>query len=204
VKGLRNRKGFLLVHDEPLLVIVVLIHKVISDETLSAVLADAPAIRLGRPDIVEERPILLEVTRKNGQRMLAEDELPIGVAIDVRLQDVILDNGFQILKLISRVTTRILKQGHSLATVGGVGLPGCLLFCEDRDDRLLATRIPKSREVPNLDLGLGCICPRLAVEEPIASSLLTNELQRSADHLACRSLTQETLDEKVGERQSFQ
>jgi hypothetical protein len=49
--------------------------------------------------------------------MLAEDELPIRIAIDVFLQDVILHDGLQIAKLVARMPTRILEQRHRFPTM---------------------------------------------------------------------------------------
>jgi hypothetical protein len=116
--------------------------------------------------------------------MLAHHELSIGIAIHVLLQDVILHDGLQVLKLVARMPTRILQQRNGFPAMGRVGLSRSLLLCEDGNDRLPTTSLMKCGQVPNLDLGLGCIRPGLAIEEPIASSLLTNELQGSTDELA--------------------
>jgi hypothetical protein len=136
----------LLVHDEALFVVVRLIHEVLAEKTLSAVLADPPAIRRRRPDIVEEATILLEVSRENGHRMLAEDELPIGIAIDVLLQDVILHDRLQIPKLVAE-NAGADPAAEQLASraMHGVGLSRGLLFREVGTDRLPTACLPDER-----------------------------------------------------------
>jgi hypothetical protein len=111
-------QGLLLVEEKALLVELVLVHEVISKESLSAILADTPAFHNRCPDIVEESAVLLQVSGQHRERVLAQDKLSIGIAIHIRVQEVVLDNLSKVPHLVAGMPTRVLQNCHGVATMG--------------------------------------------------------------------------------------